>query len=86
MSSLENIYGKVFEGKRISTDEAALLLAKADLLQLGSLADIARKRFNPENIVTFVADTNPKLHERLRHGVPFLRLLETRRAPTTPTP
>ena len=59
MSSLENIYAKVFEGKRISTDEAALLLGKANLLQLGSLADIVRKRLNPENIVTFVADTNP---------------------------
>ena len=59
MSSLENIYAKVFEGKRISTEEAALLLGKADLLQLGSLANIVRKRFNPEDIVTFVADTNP---------------------------
>ena len=59
MNSFEDIYAKVFEGKRISTDEASLLLGKADLLQLGSLASIVRKRFNPEDIVTFVADTNP---------------------------
>ena len=59
MDSAEDIYGKVFEGKRISPEEALFLLEEADLLRLGALADLARKRRNPENIVTFVADTNP---------------------------
>lgn len=59
MDSAEDIYGKVFEGARISAEEALFLLEEADLLRLGALADLARKRRNPENIVTFVADTNP---------------------------
>lgn len=59
MDSAEDIYGKVFEGARISSEEALFLLEEADLLRLGALADLARKRRNPENIVTFVADTNP---------------------------
>ncbi len=59
MDSAEDIYGKVFEGARISAEEALFLLEEADLLRLGALADLARKRHNPENIVTFVADTNP---------------------------
>lgn len=56
---LQNIYKKVVEEKRITPEEALFLLKKGDILQLGALADIVRKRFNPENIVTFVADTNP---------------------------
>lgn len=59
MDAAEDIYGKVFEGARISAEEALFLLEEADLLRLGALADLARKRHNPENIVTFVADTNP---------------------------
>ena len=59
MDLAEDIYGKVFEGKRISREEALFLLEEGDLLRLGALADLARKRRNPENIVTFVADTNP---------------------------
>lgn len=59
MSPLENIHGKVFEGARIAPEEALSLLREADLLRLGGLADLARRRFNPENVVTFVADTNP---------------------------
>ena len=57
--NLNEIYKKVIEEKRISSDECLALLNEADLLQLGALADTVRKRFNPENVVTFVADTNP---------------------------
>lgn len=56
---LKDAYKKVIEEERISPEEGILLLKKADLLQLGSLADMARRRFNPDGIVTFVADTNP---------------------------
>lgn len=57
--NLNEIYKKVIEEKRINSDECLALLSDADLLQLGALADTVCKRFNPENIVTFVADTNP---------------------------
>ncbi len=36
-----------------------MLLREADLLELGALADLVRTRFNPDGVVTFVADTNP---------------------------
>ena len=56
---LQEIYKKIVENKRISEDEGLTLLKEADILQLGALANIVRKRLNPEDIVTFVADTNP---------------------------
>lgn len=56
---LKSIYKKVMEERRISPDEAVTLLQKGDVLQLGALANLARKRLNPDNVVTFVADTNP---------------------------
>ena len=57
--NLNEVYKKIIEEKRITSDEALFLLKEADLLQLGALANIVRKRFNPEDVVTFVADTNP---------------------------
>ncbi|NIP29474.1 MAG: dehypoxanthine futalosine cyclase [Candidatus Dadabacteria bacterium] len=57
--NLDKIYKKINSNQRISADEALTLLQNADLLQLGSLANLVRKRFNPDNTVTFVADTNP---------------------------
>lgn len=56
---LQAIYKKVVEEKRINPEEALFLLKEGDILQLGALANLVRKRFNPDNIVTFVADTNP---------------------------
>ena len=56
---VKEIYKKIIEEKRITPDEALFLLNEGDLLQLGALANIVRKRFNPEDVVTFVADTNP---------------------------
>jgi len=48
------------DGKeRIPPEEALLLLRKADLLELGALADSVRRKFHSEGVVTFVADTNP---------------------------
>ena len=56
---LRDIYKKVIEEKRITPSEAVTLLEEGDVLQLGALADLARRRQNPDNVVTFVADTNP---------------------------
>ncbi|XOB65782.1 cyclic dehypoxanthinyl futalosine synthase [Deferribacteres bacterium DY0037] len=44
--------------KRLSFDEGAALLRDADLLELGRLADEARKELHPEGVVTFVIDRN----------------------------
>ncbi|MER3447430.1 MAG: dehypoxanthine futalosine cyclase [Candidatus Dadabacteria bacterium] len=55
----DEIYNRADRKERITPEEALLLLRRADLLELGSLADSVRRRFHPEGIVTFVADTNP---------------------------
>ncbi len=55
--SLEKIKDKIFEGKRITAEEALYLLKK-DILTLGILADFIRREKNPENMVTFVIDRN----------------------------
>ncbi len=48
---------KTWEGKRLLNHEA-LALYEANLMELGMVADHARKRFHPENIVTFLIDRN----------------------------
>jgi cyclic dehypoxanthinyl futalosine synthase len=55
--TLEKIASKILENKRINEKEA-LELFKADLLSLGKLANLVRKRKHPENEVTFVIDRN----------------------------
>ena len=49
---------KVESGSRLSREEGLYLLQEADLLELASLAQVARFRHNPEPVVTFVIDTN----------------------------
>lgn len=44
--SLEQIRGKVMEGKRISADDALVLSRSNDLCALGALAEVARRRWN----------------------------------------
>ena len=56
---LSQVYEKVVTNERITPEEGLILLRGADLLELGSLADLVRARFNPQGFVTFVADTNP---------------------------
>lgn len=56
---LNDLYSKILEDERLTPDEALTLLEKGDLLRLGALSNLVRKRKNPDDIVTFVADTNP---------------------------
>ena len=56
---LSTIYTKARSGERLNREEGLFLLQKADLLDLGDLANEARFRKNPEPQVSFVADTNP---------------------------
>lgn len=50
---------KVITGKGISREEGLFLLQKAELLNLGELANEVRFMKNPKREVTFVIDTNP---------------------------
>ncbi|OGW52927.1 MAG: dehypoxanthine futalosine cyclase [Nitrospirae bacterium RBG_13_43_8] len=43
---------------RITRKEGLMLLRKGDLLELGRMADSARKNLHPEGIVTFIVDRN----------------------------
>jgi cyclic dehypoxanthinyl futalosine synthase len=53
-----NIYDKIADGQRITTQEAEDLLTGGDLLQLGSLADARRRELHPGNTATFQIDRN----------------------------
>jgi cyclic dehypoxanthinyl futalosine synthase len=57
--SINEVVSKVLNQDRITPDAGLTLLSETDLLELGALADITRKRFHPDGYVTFVADTNP---------------------------
>ncbi len=56
---LNEIFDKVRGRERISADEGLALLHGAPLIELGRAADYVRSAFHPEDIVSFVADTNP---------------------------
>jgi len=57
-AALRAIEARVEDGARISPEEALLLHEQADLLTLGRLADLVRRRKNPRPIVTYVVDRN----------------------------
>ncbi len=56
---LSTIFEKVRNNERISREEGLFLLQKAELLDLGDLANEIRFKKNPKPQVTFVIDTNP---------------------------
>ena len=55
---LKSLKAKIEKCAAISRAEALWLLTEGDLLAVGKLANFVRKRFHPENIVTFVVDRN----------------------------
>jgi len=55
---MEHINQKILAGERISGDEFLTLAAKADLYQLGFLANHIRQRLHPTPMVTYVVDRN----------------------------
>ncbi|MFN0007391.1 MAG: cyclic dehypoxanthinyl futalosine synthase [Planctomycetota bacterium] len=55
---LGRIRGRVEDGFRISPEEALLLHDQADILTLGHLADLVRRRKHPDPIVTYIVDRN----------------------------
>ncbi|MCZ6777256.1 MAG: dehypoxanthine futalosine cyclase [Ignavibacteria bacterium] len=56
---LSDLFARIRTGDRVSRQEGLFLLQKAELLELGSLANEIRFKKNPEPRVTFVVDTNP---------------------------
>jgi len=56
---LNPVFSKILNNERINNDDALTLIEHCDTLQLGALADRIRRKFNPDGVVTFVADTNP---------------------------
>ncbi len=58
LARLDTAYDKAAAGERLSREDALLLLARGDLLTLGSLANQARQRKNPGRVVTYVVDRN----------------------------
>lgn len=57
-STLADIRSKIRSGGRLTREEGVELLRRADLLELGALAQEARFRHNPDRVVTFAIDTN----------------------------
>ena len=57
-STMTDIRSKVRSGGRLTRKEGVELLRRADLLDLGALAQQARFRRNPDRVVTFAVDTN----------------------------
>ncbi len=56
--TLESIYQKVLDGKRIDFNEALTLYNEADFYDLGQLAHQVRLAKHPEPVVTYVVDRN----------------------------
>ncbi len=58
VNSIDYIFDKVIDRKRISEEEALFLFENADLNTLGLIANSVRKDKHPDGIVTFVVDRN----------------------------
>jgi len=56
--SVDGISKKVFGGDRLVDEDFLVLEEKADLYQLGFLANHIRKRLHPDKLVTYVIDRN----------------------------
>ncbi|MCD6376266.1 MAG: dehypoxanthine futalosine cyclase [Caldisericaceae bacterium] len=56
--SKHSIEQKVLEGGRLSLEEGLFLFEQTDLIWLGKLADVVKRRFHPKPLVTFIIDRN----------------------------
>ena len=59
MPSFDYLKGKARAGERLSFDEGVFLYKEGPLLDLGELAAEKKAARLPEDVVTFVVDTNP---------------------------
>jgi cyclic dehypoxanthinyl futalosine synthase len=58
MAIPETARKKVLAGERLTRDEGIALLRDGELLELGELADVVRRRLHPEPVVTYIIDRN----------------------------
>ncbi len=58
MSSVDDILGKVYSGRRIRSTEALTLLELRELQPLGRAADYVRRKKHPDGVVSFLIDRN----------------------------
>lgn len=58
VENTSTILDKVYEGGRISAEDAVQLFHSHHLLELGMAADFMRHKFHPESIVTYIVDRN----------------------------
>jgi len=77
----ENLMDKIFDGKRISEEEALYLLENGDLLTLGRLADYVRRQKHPDNVATFVVDRNINYTNVCVAGCKFCAFQTSKKSP-----
>src|SRR5262245_2807583 len=58
MRSIEAILESAAEGVRVSSEECARLFEEADLLDLGTCADLIRQRLHPDDVISYIIDRN----------------------------
>ncbi|MGB9826119.1 MAG: dehypoxanthine futalosine cyclase, partial [Desulfofundulus sp.] len=58
MPDITALLEKAVAGERLSLEEGVKILKEADLLPLAMAADQVRRRWHPENRVTFIIDRN----------------------------
>jgi cyclic dehypoxanthinyl futalosine synthase len=57
-SRIDSVENQVLEGRRISPADALELLENGTLVNLGAMADLARRRMHPDGVVTYIIDRN----------------------------
>ena len=55
---LDDIFAKIYDGERVSYDEALTLYREGDFVELGKAADAKRQQLIPGDIVTYLIDRN----------------------------
>ncbi|HEX8176092.1 MAG TPA: cyclic dehypoxanthinyl futalosine synthase [Pyrinomonadaceae bacterium] len=58
MKEIQPILDRALRGERLSTDDCTELLESHDFVRIGLAADEIRKRWHPDNIVTYIIDRN----------------------------
>lgn len=58
MTDIQPILDRALAGERLTADDAAKLLDSDDFVRIGLAADEIRRRWHPDNIVTYIIDRN----------------------------
>jgi cyclic dehypoxanthinyl futalosine synthase len=55
---LDEIESAVLDARRITPEDALVLIERESLVHLGAMADLTRRRLHPDGVVTYVIDRN----------------------------